>query len=626
MRPVDSRTRPAATAEEPLVGVSNYLIGSDREGWRTHIPHFGRVRFEQVYSGIDLTYYGSEGRLEYDFLVQPGADPAQIRLAFEGIESAAIVASGDLQLALAEGDIVQKAPLVHQETRSGRRQIDGHFELHGDRLIGFRIGDYDVNLPLVIDPVLVFSTHLGGSVEDSGQDVVVDGDGNVLVVGTTESADFPTKDPYDSTLGGNRDAFIAKLSADGSALLYSTFLGGSGNEYGREIDLDPRGNIYIAGSTNSSDFPTVNAVDPVNSGTSEDAFITKLDPTGSTLVFSTYLGGEEKTDIATGIAVDDTGNAYVTGETWSSDFPTANAWQPDFSHPGVPYSYDVIVAKLPPTGTPLTYSTFLGGADSGETGRDIDVDASGNAYVTGRTWSTDFPTLNAMKPAYTYSGSGAFVTKLSATGSVVYSTYFGGSSSETGEGIAVDDVGNTYLTGVTTSTDFPTKNAFQGTYQGEGDAFVTKLEPDGSAIIQSTYLGGSDDIDVGYAIAIDKFGGAYVTGKTVSSDFPTVWPFDGQSTADVLEDAFLARLSPDGSELLYSTYLEGTNGTDIGHGIALGKASNVLVTGITWSSDFPTYRPLQPANLGTSNAWIMRWQWPMDFWIATTALPSRDPR
>jgi hypothetical protein len=634
-----ANSEPEVFGLDPVATKSNYITGNDPARWRTGVSHFGRVRYAEIYPGINLEFYGSEGQLEYDFIVAPGGDPEQIRLAFAGPHDLALDERGNLIVSLlpsidessdssiAEGvnagKLMLRAPIIYQEINGIRVPVEGEFSLGGDAEVAFDVGDHDHRMPLVIDPVLLFSTYLGGAVEDRANDLVVDREGNLFIVGQCESSDFPTKDAYDPGLAGSSDAYIAKLSPDGSTLLFSTFLGGWGYEYGRAIALDSAGNILVTGETRSSDFPTKNAVDGQKTGTqfSEDIFITKLNPTGSALVFSTYLGGYDE-DFSGGIATDPVGNVYVAGETWSSDFPTANAWQPAWAGPAM--SRDAIVAKLHPSGKPLIYSTHLGGADDEDSASDIDVDASGNAYVTGYTWSTDFPTLAALKPTASFAaGPDAILTRFNPSGVATFSTYFGGDASgEIAYAISVDPVGTTYIVGATSSTDFPTKNAYQGTYAGNSDAFVSKLKSDGSAIIQSTYLGGAEDTEIPFGLAVDRFGNAYLTGRTDSSDFPTVDPLDGERSSD--SDAFFSRLSPDGKTLMYSTYLGGAHAFERGFGVATGPRGHVYVAGYTWSSDFPTYSALQPTLLGASNAWIMGWQWPTDFWIAGTTLPTEE--
>jgi hypothetical protein len=514
-------------------------------------------------------------------------------------------AQGDLVLQTTVGPIRQRKPVIYQEVDGVRKDIPGGYVLKGEHQVGFKLAAYDASQALVIDPVLSYSTYLGGSGEDRDPAIAVDAAGNAYVTGHTESTDFPTTaGAFQTTFGGGPfnggDAFVTKLNATGSALVYSTYLGGSGGDSGRGIAVDTAGNAYVTGYTASTNFPTTaGAFQTTRGGFLMDAFVTKLNPTGSALVYSTLLGGSDL-DSGEGIVVDAAGNAYVAGGTSSTDFPTtAGAFQTTFGG-GANQGGDAFVTELNPTGSALVYSTYLGGS-GGDSAASIAVDADGNAYVTGRTLSTNFPTTAAaFQPTFgggVCCGGDAFVTKLNPTGSapLVYSTYLGGSDYDIGTGIALDTLGNAYVTGTTLSTDFPTTaGAFQATYGGGGDAFVTKLNPTGWALY-STYLGGSGG-DSGRGIAVDAAGNAYVTGSTTSTNFPTtagalqttftggVSPYGGYFT-----DAFVTQLNPTGSApLVYSTYLGG-GGDDVGNAIALDTLPNpnVYVTGYTFSPNFP---------------------------------------
>jgi hypothetical protein len=520
---------PAVEGMEPLPGIVNYFIGNDPAKWRTNIPTYAKVQYHDAYPGIDLAYYGNQGTVEYDFIVAPGADPDQIRLAFEGASAMHLVDSGDLVLATALGDVRIQKPLVYQVDPEGHRTlVAGHYLVERPTAEGhpnpqqpacppvsIQLAAYDRTKPLVIDPVLLYSTYLGGSSGDYGAGIAVDGSGQAYVTGFTGSVDFPTLQASQPASGGEGDAFVTKLTATG-ALAYSTYLGGSGFDGGGGIAVDGSGQAYVTGGTASGNFPTLHASQPAFGG-EHDAFVTKLTATGA-LAYSTYLGGSG-VDGGGDIAVDGSGQAYVTGLTTSGDFPTVQASQPAYGGGG---SGDAFVTKLTATGA-LAYSTYLGGSER-DAGRSIAVDGSGQAYVTGNTTSGDFPTLHASQPA---SGGGdefdAFVTKLTATGALAYSTYLGGSAHEAGLGIAVDGSGQTYVTGSTLSGDFPTLHASQPASGGGGDAFVTKLMATG-ALAYSTYLGGggSSSGDQGTGIAVDGSGQAYVTGLTQSGNFPTL--------------------------------------------------------------------------------------------------------
>jgi len=590
MRLVGANPNAEARGLEELRGKSNYFIGNDPSKWRTNVPTYGKVEYRDVYPGINLVHYGNQRQLEYDFVVAPGADPRAIRFEVGGADRIEIDSAGDLVLHVAGGEVRQHKPIVYQQIADHRRDIPGRFVFSGQQQVGFEVGSYDASQPLVVDPVLVYSTYLGGSGDDQAGGGAVDSAGNAYVTGYTYSTNFPTASPLQAAFGGTTDAFVAKLNATGSALVYSTYLGGNGSDYGYGIAVDSAGNAYVTGQTNSTNFPTVSPLQPSYGGGGWDAFVTKLNPAGSALVYSTYLGGSGQ-DMGYSIAVDSLGNAYVTGQTQSLNFPTASPlWA---AHGGG--MFDPFVAKLNAAGSALVYSTYLGG--SGEDwGSGIAVDSAGSAYVTGGTYSTNFPTASPLQSAF--SGNyDAFVTKLSVSGSaLVYSTYLGGSASNMGKAIAVDSSGNAYVTGFTSSANFPTANAVQAAYGGGGDAFVLKLNPSGSTLLYSTHLGGSDS-DLGSGIAVDSSGNAYVTGYTWSTNFPTATPL--QAVYGGGYDAFVTKLNAAGSALLYSTYLGGS-GREDGYGIAVDSAGNAYVTGSTASTNFPTANAFQPVFGGGS--------------------------
>jgi PKD repeat protein len=616
---VGANPDPGVMGLDPLPGTANYFTTKDPHKWRTAIPTYAKVKYRDVYPGVDVVYYGAQRQLEYDFVVAPGADPARIRLAVTGANALSVDAAGDLVLQTASGALRLHKPLIYQVRDGARQEIAGGYVLFGKDRVGFRIATYDSQRPVVIDPVLSYATYLGGSSVvcdeygcsnnniDYGAGIAVDSAGNAYVTGFTISSDFPTANALQPALRGTTNAFVAKLNPAGSALVYSTYLGGSNSDDGSSIAVDSAGNAYVTGTTSSGDFPTVNALQPALRGTA-DAFVAKLNPAGSALVYSTYLGGSNY-EGSSGIAVDSAGNAYVTGTTFSFDFPTANALQSTLGG-----ASDAFVAKIDAAGA-LVYSTYLGGAAAGDDGAGIAVDSAGNAYVTGSTRSSDFPTTNALQS--TLRGiQAAFVAKLNAAGSaLVYSTYLGGSNfctfyqscyGDDGASIAVDSAGNAYVTGTTYSSDFPTANALQPTLRGVRNVFVAKLNAAGSALVYSTYLGGSGSNscdqygycyrgEYGAGIAVDTAGNAYVTGSTSSFDFPTANALL-PSLSGLGEDAFVAKLNAAGSALVYSTYLGGSDCGewyvncygDEGYGIAVDSAGNAYVTGFTSSVDFPT--------------------------------------
>ena len=582
MNLVGANRHAAAEALDELEGKVNYLLGNDPAKWRSDVPTFGRVRYRDVYPGIDLVYYGNQRRLEHDFVVAPGQDVQAIELEFAGADSLEIdELTGDLVLSVGGNTIRQKKPLSYQVIGGVRREVEIRYAMRSDGRIKFQVGNYDRGATLTIDPVLVYSTFLGGTGFDFGDGIAIDSAGNAYVMGWTDSSDFPKLNAFQGTYAGvNGDISVTKLNPAGSAILYSTYLGGSESEGAAGIALDANGNVYLAGHTESTDFPTVNPIQAMKGPI--DAFIAKLNSTGSALVYSTYLGGSSY-DIGYGIAVDSSGNAYVTGYTMSTDFPTANAIQASPSG-----STDGFVTKINAAGSALVYSTYLGGNYTDQ-GFAIAVDAAGNAYVTGDTTSTNFPTANALQAANAGDYS-AFVTKINAAGTAfVFSTYLGGSDRDSGRGIAVDSASNAYVTGLTYSTDFPIANALQpklGTSRAGSDAFVTKISSTGSALVYSTYLGGSGD-EFGVDIAVDSAGNAYVAGSTSSTDFPTANPFQATNASASLDEAFVTKINPAGSALVYSSYF-GSAGRDNIGAIALGSSGNLFITGVTDSICFPT--------------------------------------
>jgi hypothetical protein len=582
-------------------GISNYFIGNDPSKWRTNIPNYGRFALRDVYPGIDLIFYGKDQKLEYDWVIAPGADPKQIRVKWE--HTPREDSDGDLTLS---GGLRQKKPLIRQDGKT----IDGGYVVCGKQ-VGFKVGKYDAAKPLIIDPVLLYSTYLGGSGVDFGSAIAVDSLGSAYVTGYTGSLDFPTAMPIQATSHGRNDVFVTKINPAGSALVYSTYLGGSLDDYGNGVAVDEAGNSYVTGYTYSANFPTINALQATFAGGllggasgpnyAFDAFVTKINPAGSALVYSTYLGGNAADGSSTGgdsgqgIAVDAGGNAYVTGFTGSPNFPTANALQAGF---GGGFTGDAFVTKINASGTAFIYSTYLGGSGD-DTGLGIAVDGAGDAYVTGGTQSTNFPTFNPLQG--TNKGNfNAFVTKINPAGSaLVYSTYLGGSGSDGAAAIAVDGSGNAYITGSADSHDFPIVNPFQAFLAGpfgDSDAFVTKINAAGSALVYSTYLGGNS-IDAGTAIAVDPAGSAYVTGYTFSSNFPTNNPLQANFCCSAV---FVTKFDDTGSALLFSTYLGANNGdtNNNGYGIAVDNSGNAYVAGLTVALTFPTANPLQASNGG----------------------------
>lgn len=615
---VGANPAPQGQALAQLPGVANYLDGNNPADWHTNIPTYADVQYANVYSGIDLVYHGVSGQLEYDFTVAPGANPGVIRLSVSGASSIQLDARGDLVLATPGGNVVEEAPVVYQEINGVRQSVAGKFVLEADGDIGFAVGSYDASVPLVIDPVLSYSTYLGGSGNDTAAGIAIDSAGDAYITGTTSSTDFPTQSSYQGTAHGNSDAFVSKLNAAGTALVYSTYLGGSAFDAGNGIAVDSAGDAYIVGSTQSTDFPTVNAYQTFG-GSPQNAFLAKLNPAGNVLLYSSYLGEEEGPDSSSGagVAVNNQGDAYITGATASSFFPvTAGAFQGSYNGG----QEDAFVAEFDTNASgvnSLVYSTYLGGSND-DAANAIAIDSAGDAFVTGMTRSSDFPLAGNSYQSTNGGFYDVFVSELNPTGStLLYSTYLGGNDLDIGFGIAVDSAGDIYVTGDTVSSNFPTVNAFEPTFTGsDSEAFVAEFAPaagkGSSSLVFSTLLGGTGPDNIGYGIAIGANHDIYVTGLTDSTDFPTANAIQPQldTSAGVgdggyNDDAFVTVLNSTASGLIYSTYLGGAQ-DDGGTGIAVDNAGDVYIAGYTSSSDFPTanaFQPRYPAG-AISNAFV----------------------
>jgi len=587
MKLLDANQRTIVSGQEELPGKSHYFIGNDPSKWCTNVRQFAKVLYQGVYPGVDLVYYSHQQELEYDFILKPGADPRRILLAIKGADGLRLE-HGDIVLTTSSGDAHLRSPRVYQEEKGKRHEVGGRYVLRSKNELGFVIGPYDRSKELVIDPVLAYSTYvdqdegaygmaldpagiayvagltglngrdvvvtklnadgssvlyktyLGGTLDESIPAIAVDSAGNAYVTGSTQSTDFPIKNALQPINQGYYDAFITKISRDGSTLTYSTYLGGSAGDFGSSIAVDTVGNAYVVGVTGSTDFPTANALQSSASGQG-DAFVAKINAAGSAFVYSTYLTGSSGA-YASAVAADSKGNAYVTGATESSDFPTVHALQP---YKG---GRDAFLSKINSRGSGFVYSTFLGGSGEEDMGA-ITLDSAANVSLVGSTTSTDFPTVNPIQ-AINAGGWDVFVTKIDAAGgALVYSTYLGGSDRDNAYsalvggggsmGIAVDKAGNTFVTGYTSSSDFPVLNTIQRTFGGRTDAFVTGINSAGSALIFSTYFGGSG-LDYGAGLGVDSHGSAYVAGSTASSTLPTTSAASDRS----YRGAFLIKLAP----------------------------------------------------------------------------------
>jgi len=636
-------------------GSANYFMGNVPARWYSGIPLFGKVKYHQVYSGIDLVYYGNQRQLEYDFIVGPDAEVSQISISLVGAESLEIDSGGELIAHLDGGNVRWHKPFAYQQTSSGLRQIHATFVLKGPNTFAFNVSSYDRTQPLVIDPAMVYATYFGGSDNDYVCGIGLDSSGNIYFAGNTTSLNFPTKSAYRTTSSGSNDVFISKMNNSGTALIFSTYLGGSGNEIVNGLAVDSSGNAYITGLTDSANFPTRNAADSSSAGY-YDIFIAKIGPFGTNLLYASYLGGNGD-DSGNAIAVDNTGHAYVAGDTFSigtgnGPFPTKpnNAYQ---AHNGG--GRDAFVAEFDTTLTgssSILYTTFLGGSTD-EKAYGIAVDSAGNAYVTGVVYSyptfptppsSDFPILNAIQPSFNRGNldplagdSDAFLTKLNSTGTgLLFSTFLGGGDSDQGHGVTLDASGRIYVIGETTSTNFPVLNAAPPFISGgeDGfpapDAFITVLQSTGTNLYYSTYLGGSG-FESGFtlyhfAIAVDGFGNIYTAGYTDSlGDFPLTAGTDNTNSLGG-SDAFVVKINPavpGPAGIIYSTLLGGDD-NDRATGIAVDASGNFYVAGFTTSTtNLATPGAFRGTNSGGSDVLLAKFTSPPD--ISVSMIPSLEP-
>ena len=597
--------------EAPVSERSNYLIGVNPRLWHTDLAHYARVRYHNVYPGIDLVYYGSGQALEHDFVVAPGASAARIQVQAAGCTSVTRDANAGLSLNMPGGSVHLDRLVAYQQTNGQRLPVDARFVVRNGNRIGFRLGRYDHSKPLVIDPVLVYSTYFGGAGGETASGIALDAQGNAYIAGYTSSLNLPVLSAIRARFaGGASDAFIAKFSPSGD-LLYSTYLGGKGNDYGRSVAVDQVGNIYVTGDTTSSDFPTWSPLQGSLKGSS-DVFVTKLDPTGNQFVYSTYLGGSGA-DFGYGIGVDNSGDAYVAGYTQSSDFPVVTPYQAQNNG-----ASNAFVTKIDPVGSSIVYSTYIGGSGS-DGAAAIAVDPFGDAFITGVSSSSDFPVVTggvaANKPN-PGSMADSFVSKLDPAGtSLVYSSYIGGAGNSTvAKALAIDSAGDAFITGYTYTTSLPLVSPIQGTLAGDADAFVIEIDSAGANLLFSTYLGGKL-YDFGDGIAVDSSGSVYVDGYTDSTDFP-VTNLPTQPANHGLYDAFVVKIifgtavGPSGvtlaAYLANGTYLGGSS-TDVATCIAVDATGAAYVAGYTSSFNFPTTAgAVSISNRGSSDAFVAR--------------------
>jgi hypothetical protein len=664
------------SGDDELPGKVNYFIGDNPAEWHTGMATFARVRVSRLYPGVNLVYYGDQRQLEYDFVIAPGIDPGVIKVRFNGVDKISIGDRGELLLAVAGGKILQPAPVIYQMVRGGHQAVEGGYRLLDAHTVAFTVGRYDHTLPLVIDPVLYFSTYFGGNASETAWSMALDTNGFIYVAGqtlsnqksATNTTSFSTPGAFQTNFAGGTltgDAFVAKFDNQGSNLIYLTYLGGSGEDLAANMAVDNAGDVFLTGSTSSPNFPTTNALYRTIGGTATtagyliDAFVTEIGPSGSNLVYSTYLGGNSM-DGGTSLTIDSSNNVYVTGFTYSTNFPTTtNAIQKHLACVNsVYFNANAFVAEIGAFGTNLLYASYLGGTNF-DAGEGIAIDSSNYVYVTGFTSSTNFPTTNAIQQQFisvitttnapptnvvfvtnTFNGYllnngtnnqttffyDGFVAKFTpACTGVVYSTFLGGVNNDVPYHITVDALDNAYVTGWTVSTNFPnTVTNVAGLYNGLTNnigfgvaplitnAFLTQIMWNGTnaAIGWSTGFGGTNfGIDIGYGVTVDPSGNVFVVGASSTTNFPAVnTPGLFGTTNAGGSDAFVIAFNTNCSAILYSGYLGGS-GNDYGYGIAVDSHTNVYLAGQTLSANFPTIAPIQPSLNGTSDAFLAKIGW-----------------
>ncbi len=592
-------------ALEQLEHRTNYFIGSDPINWQVEIPNYGRVMAENIYDGIDVIWRDKEAKgAQFDFVVKPNADPSQIEWEIEGAKNVEIDTAGNLAIETAFGQIEHASPSFYFVGDGYDEGVRGSFSV---RRVASRNQPSSAAFRVTFDGYaqgalqtpeigrsanfseLSYSTFIGGNGTDDGQSIAVDSSGSTYIVGATRSTQnpFPTSPGvFDTTHNGGSDAFVTKLNPSGSALIYSTFLGSQGSDSGSGIAIDSTGNAYLTGFTSGANFPTTpGAFDTTSDGVNADVFITKLNSSGSALIYSTFVGGNGNADRANGIALDTMGNVFIAGFSESPSYPTTpGAFDTTFNSVG---GRDCVITKVNSSGSALLYSSYLGGS-SGDECFGLTTDSNGNAYLAGRTDSSDYPTtLGAFDSAI--AGIDAFVTKVTPDGSaLVFSTYLGGGGEDGAFKIVINDEGMAYVTGYTfgATTPFPTTaGAYDTSHNGFSDIFVTKLNPGGSELTYSTFIGGGSN-DSGLGLVRKSVGSVVVTGGTNSTDFPTTdGAFDTTQNGDY--DVVITEIDSDGSTINYSTFIGGT-ANETGRGIAADPSGNAYVTGDTAGIAFPT--------------------------------------
>jgi len=584
----------------------NFIKGNSPAKWHTGIKTSKAILYKNLYQGIHLKVYGNEKQIEYDWIVEPGANPGQIQFHCSDMIRTAIDEKGNLVITTPLGEIIHRRPVSYQENdhpnqkEPNRKYVEVTFRKITNDTYGFKVGDYNRSRELIIDPiVLVYSTFLGGKQSDYAAAIAVDINGCAYVTGDTYSTDFPIRNAYQySSAGNSRDAYVTKFSVNGKLLVYSTYIGGSGGDEAEGMQVDSNGKVYVTGITASTDFPTKMAYQYTYRGGKCDAFVFALSPQGNTLDYSTYLGGSGD-DRAYALALDNSKNIYVTGQTSSPNFPVVKAFQSSF-YGGGSNAYDAFITKITASGNTLAYSTYFGG-NGKETAWAIGLD-SGQAYIAGETTSTDLNTMNPFQAAYGGGTSDAFVTKFSTSGkSLLFSTYLGGSNVDIAWGFDCNGIDSAYVVGTTSSSDFPIENAFQWIPGGDRDIFVTKFDSNNNSLQSSTFLGGAMP-DEAAQVKVTAKGSAYITGYTASPNFPTKRTTFNTHNGNI--DAIVAMINPDG-RLSFSMFLGGSN-ADYGKAIALDNNDRIYLAGHTFSTDFPIINAYQSSLKGEREAFITK--------------------
>lgn len=595
---------PKIVGEVPQSGKVNYFIGKDPKEWRTNVPVYKQVRYQDVYPGIDLVYYGNQSRLEHDFVIAPGADANKVQFDVQGADRLSVASNGDLVLHKGSDEIRLQAPVIYQEFHGAQVPVDGQYTVNSTH-VSFALGSYDRTKPLVIDPVLVYGTFLGGLANEEAVGIAVDSNGSAYVTGWTQSNNFPLAS-QSGPPPGSTNVFLAKLDVSGSSLVYADYIGGSSENYPTAMVMDSSNHVFITGYTYASDFPMVNAYQSAIAG-GTDGFITEVAADGASLLYSTYLGGSSY-DYPYSIALDGLGNIYVAGGTYSQDFPTANAFQATaMPNSDGAYGEYGFLSKLTPDGSALVYSTYYAGSATVLTTcyggpclpapyssvSGVAVDGSGDAYVAGITSTYDFPVTEGAyqtSNATNFDPRVGFAGKFDFSGTLAYSTYFAAGASSYGfnlSAVAVDSAGSAYIVGTIypgyNGLPITTPNLCDPAVSGCSRGFITKFDPTGSTLVYSTYLGANVDVNP-QSLLVDANGDAYVFSESGGGDpgFP-VNPIESYNNG---QDLFIQEIDPTGAIQLFSTFLGGY-GEDYPGGIAVDSAGAIYVTGYTNSFDYP---------------------------------------